>query len=145
MCTPRAVLADILRDRGIFAKADTSVVYDRLQRKLARYQPPAPQESARKAVRGRQPGLNAPAVPPTPAKGTAEVAVTSHIVGASELAKLLRCSTASVYRMARADEIPSISVGRQWRFEVAEVLRALREPADLWKQPGRSWSAKRTR
>ncbi|MEX8031710.1 helix-turn-helix domain-containing protein [Microbacterium sp. 20-116] len=145
MCTPRAVLADILRDRGIFAKADTSVVYDRLQHRLTGYQPPAPQESPRNAVRGRQPGLNAPVVPPAPAKGTAEVAVTSHIVGASELAKLLSCSTASVYRMARADEIPSMSVGRQWRFEVAEVLRALREPVDLWKQPGRSWSAKRTR
>lgn len=145
MCVPQAVLADILRYRGIFAKADTSVVYDRLQRKLRGPESLNPPKGSRQVGPGHTPGLVGAVAPAALETPIAHAATVSTIVDATELAKILKCSTATIYRMAKADEIPSISVGRQWRFEVAEVLRALREPAELWKQPGRSWSAKRTR
>lgn len=142
VCTPLAVLADIKKDRGIFAKADTSVVYDRLQRKLAGAQQTPSETAPGAATAGTHPGLTEPQRLEAP---SVEGTDAQQVVDVAGLAALLKCSTATVYRMARNDEIPSFSVGNRWRFEVERVLDALQQPADLWKQPGRSWSANRRR
>lgn len=59
-CTPSEVVGDIIRDRGRWAKSDTSVVYCYLQDKL-RGTPRVPLEERPKPT-GRHPGL----VEPTP-------------------------------------------------------------------------------
>lgn len=59
------------------------------------------------------------------------------------IAAVLKVSPNTVYRMARAGEIPSIKVRRAWRFDEAEVLAHLRKPKDLWTQPKHSTSKRR--
>ena len=64
-------------------------------------------------------------------------------VDADDLANLLEVSRETVYRLARTGGIPSIRVGRVWRFYPSEVKAKLAEPIDPWKQPARSRSARR--
>jgi excisionase family DNA binding protein len=44
-----------------------------------------------------------------------------------QLAVYLQISTAKVYELARAGEIPRVRVGNQWRFDQEEVDRRLRD------------------
>lgn len=64
-------------------------------------------------------------------------------VDADSLAHLLEVSRETVYRLARSGVIPSIRVGRVWRFYPSEVKAKLAEPHDPWKQSSRSRSARR--
>ena len=47
------------------------------------------------------------------------------LVPIDEIAKLLCVSTRTVRRLTVAGKIPAVRVGRQLRYDVAEVLRAL--------------------
>lgn len=60
-----------------------------------------------------------------------------------EVAANLNCSTATVLRLARDNKIPSIRLGKQYRFEWAAVQAALAAPKPSWAQPARSASRKR--
>ncbi|GGD83233.1 helix-turn-helix domain-containing protein [Microbacterium murale] len=55
----------------------------------------------------------------------------------TELARVLQCSVDKVYRMARNREIPSVRVGRSWRFDLDAVKDELSKPADSWALPSR--------
>lgn len=64
-------------------------------------------------------------------------------VDADSLAQLLEVSRETIYRLARTGGIPSIRIGRVWRFYPSEVKAKLSEPHDPWKQTPRSRSARR--
>jgi excisionase family DNA binding protein len=64
-------------------------------------------------------------------------------VDATALASLLEVNRETIYRLARAGSIPSIRVGRVWRFYPSEVRERLSQPHDPWKQSPRSRSARR--
>jgi len=56
--------------------------------------------------------------------------VTSErLVTVAELAAKLAVSQREVYRLALTGRVPGFRVGRGWRFDVTEVLPALREEA----------------
>lgn len=61
----------------------------------------------------------------------------------TELARILRCSTDKVYRMARAKDIPSFRIGRALRFYPSEVKAALSAPKPTWTQSKRSTARRR--
>ncbi|MBT1676799.1 helix-turn-helix domain-containing protein [Curtobacterium aurantiacum] len=62
-----------------------------------------------------------------------EVALT-----AAELAAALQVSIKTIYQYARDGTIPSVRVGRSWRFWLEDVKRALETPTvDLWAAPSR--------
>lgn len=44
------------------------------------------------------------------------------VLDASEAALLLKVSTKTVLRLARAGELPARKVGREWRFETSALL-----------------------
>jgi excisionase family DNA binding protein len=69
--------------------------------------------------------------------------ITEIAVDADSLASLLEVSRETVYRLARTGGIPSIRVGRVWRFYPSEVRAKLSQPIDPWKQSARSRSARR--
>lgn len=50
-------------------------------------------------------------------------------VGAGAVAQRLNVSARTVYRLAKERKIPSVRVGRQIRFDLGEVDRALRAAA----------------
>ena len=52
-----------------------------------------------------------------------------------QLAGELQVSTAKVYRLANSGHIPSIRVGRSWRFDLAAVKKALNASRDPWANP----------
>lgn len=64
-------------------------------------------------------------------------------VDADSLSQLLEVSRETIYRLARSGDIPSIRVGRVWRFYPSEVKAKLAEPHDPWKQSTRSRSTRR--
>ena len=64
-------------------------------------------------------------------------------VTAAQLADDLGCSIEKVYRMARHAEIPSIRVGRHWRFYPSDVKARLSTPSVSWAQSRRSTGRKR--
>ena len=64
-------------------------------------------------------------------------------VDADSLSQLLEVSRETIYRLARSGDIPSIRVGRVWRFYPSEVKAKLSEPHDPWKQSARSRSTRR--
>ena len=41
-----------------------------------------------------------------------------------EAAKLLRIHEITLYRMANSGDIPSLKVGKQWRFEKEKLLKS---------------------
>jgi excisionase family DNA binding protein len=65
------------------------------------------------------------------------------MVDANALASLLEVNRETVYRLARSGAIPSIRVGRVWRFYPSEVKERLAQPHDPWKQSARSRTARR--
>lgn len=71
--------------------------------------------------------------------GTAEEAV-----GIPQIARMLGVSTDTVYRKARAGEIPGFKVGGLWRFFPDSVREHLTTPkTDPWRQSARSLARKR--
>lgn len=64
-------------------------------------------------------------------------------VGIAGIAKVLNCSTATAYRMARSGQIPGIRTGRKWAFFPSEVKAALAAPRDPWARSPQSRAAKR--
>jgi len=59
-------------------------------------------------------------------------------VDAKEMARILGVSRETIVRYAKAGDIPSLRVGRLWRFDADAVLKALATPApDLWAAPTR--------
>ncbi len=46
----------------------------------------------------------------------------------AEVAEALHCSRNSVYRLSERGRIPRVKVGAAVRFELGEVVAALREP-----------------
>lgn len=69
--------------------------------------------------------------------------MTAEFVTALALAARLQTSTRTVYRMTHAGEIPSIKVGREYRYDPEAVIAKLAEPAPSWKQSRRSTARKR--
>ncbi|MBF4613734.1 helix-turn-helix domain-containing protein [Curtobacterium sp. VKM Ac-1376] len=60
------------------------------------------------------------------------------LVDAHEMARILGVSYETVIRYARAGDIPSLRMGRLWRFQPALVLEKLATPSvDLWASPSR--------
>ena len=51
---------------------------------------------------------------------------SSHALKVNELAEYLQSSTKTIYRMALTGKIPSIRVGKSYRFLLSEVLRSLK-------------------
>ena len=47
----------------------------------------------------------------------------SNLMTAKEVAKLLRMPLSTVYYLAKTQKIPSIQIGRIWRFREDEILR----------------------
>ncbi|MCJ1709290.1 helix-turn-helix domain-containing protein [Microbacterium sp. VKM Ac-2923] len=74
---------------------------------------------------------------------SAPVDESENAVTIPEIAILLRVSTAKVYRMANAGEIPAFRVGRSWRFFPSKVRAHLEAPKDRWAQSARSLGRKR--
>lgn len=69
---------------------------------------------------------------------------TEQAVTASTLASdILRCSVETVYRMARTKQIPSIRLGREYRFFPSEVRAKLAAPPAQWTQSNRSRGRRR--
>lgn len=50
----------------------------------------------------------------------------NQIMKVDELAEYLKSSSKTIYKMALRGEIPSIRVGRSYRFQLSEVLRSLK-------------------
>ncbi|WP_040164300.1 helix-turn-helix domain-containing protein [Microbacterium gorillae] len=61
---------------------------------------------------------------------------------AAELATMLQCSRAYVYRLANTGAVPTYRIGTHHRFLASEVREALRaeqeKPIDIWERPARS-------
>lgn len=61
------------------------------------------------------------------------LAPSEPMVTVQELAKHLNCSTATVYLLAKSGDIPSVRIGKSWRFRLSDVREALEpKPVDLW-------------
>ena len=58
-----------------------------------------------------------------------DAATTARLLKAEELARILNCGKSTVYRLAQAGKIPSISIGEKEtgvRFELQACLNALK-------------------
>ncbi len=66
-----------------------------------------------------------------------------HGATAQDVADEFSCSVATVYRMARAGEIPAVRMGRGWRFNLEEVKQARTVRPASWAQPRRSLARRR--
>lgn len=65
-------------------------------------------------------------------------------VGIPQIARMLHISTDTVYRKARAGEIPGFKLGGLWRFFPSEVKEHIKAPkVDPWAQSARSLGRKR--
>lgn len=64
-------------------------------------------------------------------------------IDAAALAALLNVTRETVYRQARAGDIPGVRVGRSWRFFPSVVLAHLNRPRDPWAQSRRSTARRR--
>lgn len=51
-----------------------------------------------------------------------------HLITSEELADLLGIPLQSIWRAARLGRVPSYRLGQLYRFDLAEVLAAMREP-----------------
>jgi len=49
------------------------------------------------------------------------VANNLKLLNANEVAEILGCNTETVYRMARADELPHIHLGSRVKFPLAQI------------------------
>ncbi len=52
----------------------------------------------------------------------------SSIVTARELGKYLKLSDSTIYKLASSGELPGFKVGDSWRFDMEEVIKAIRKP-----------------
>lgn len=59
------------------------------------------------------------------------------------IAKMLRKSPDTIYRLVRAGSIPGFKVGGEWRFFESKVLEHLSRPPEPWAQSERSQRARR--
>ena len=60
-------------------------------------------------------------------------------VDVANLAAYLKVSPGTVYRQAKAGEIPGFKIGGSWRFFPSEVIAAARpKVVDPWAQPPRA-------
>lgn len=64
-------------------------------------------------------------------------------VTVADIARLLRKSPDTIYRLARAGDIPGFKVGGEWRFLTSAVLDHLTRPPEPFAQSQRSRQAKR--
>lgn len=64
-------------------------------------------------------------------------------VTATELADTLRCSVETIYRMARRGQIPTIRIGREYRFFTEEVKARLSAKPAPFTQSRRSTARRR--
>ena len=55
---------------------------------------------------------------------------------AKQVAERLNCSSSAIRRLAAKGRIPSYRVGDEYRFEIDEVLRAMRTPAASTSKAG---------
>lgn len=51
----------------------------------------------------------------------------SNIVTAKEMGKFLKLSESTVYKLAAEGEIPGFKIGKSWRFDMDEVLSAIKK------------------
>jgi len=64
--------------------------------------------------------------------------MSDEAVDAKEMARILGVTYATVIRYASTGDIPSLRVGRLWRFQPPAVLEALATPhVDFWAPPSR--------
>jgi len=55
-------------------------------------------------------------------------------VGSEEIADMLGCAPGTVRKMAREKEIPSLSLGREYRFDPNAVVSALQKDQQTTKK-----------
>ncbi|RWR16799.1 DNA-binding protein [Microbacterium enclense] len=139
-CIPSEVVADITRDRGLYARRDESVVYRELEDKL-RGTPRVPIGGRHEPV-GKVPGLIEPAAAAT--RCVEVPGADRALLNANELATAMNCSMELIYRLTRANEIPSIALGNRYRYDLDAVKAALAKPRPAVEQivPG-SWQQSR--
>ncbi len=51
----------------------------------------------------------------------------SNLVTAKELGKYLKLSDSTIYKLASSGELPGFKIGDSWRFNMEEVIRAIRK------------------
>lgn len=65
-------------------------------------------------------------------------------VGIPQIARMLKVSTDTAYRMARSGDIPGFKLGGLWRFFPSKVKEQIERPkSDPWAQSARSRSRRR--
>ena len=47
------------------------------------------------------------------------------IITAQELAKLLKVSASTIYKLASSGELPGFKIGDSWRFEMDDVMKLI--------------------
>lgn len=60
------------------------------------------------------------------------------LIDINDLAKMLGVSRDTAYRYAREGTIPTLRIGRTWRFSPQAVREQMASPRDLWAYPARS-------
>lgn len=51
----------------------------------------------------------------------------SNLVTAKEVGEFLKLSDSTVYKLAAQGEIPGFKIGKSWRFDLDEVIKAVKE------------------
>ena len=51
----------------------------------------------------------------------------ANIVTAKEVARYLKLTESTVYKLASEGEIPGFKIGKSWRFDMDEILNVIRE------------------
>ncbi|MGD8513390.1 MAG: helix-turn-helix domain-containing protein [Deltaproteobacteria bacterium] len=49
------------------------------------------------------------------------------IVTAKEIAKYLRLTESTIYKLASTGELPGFRVGKSWRFDMDEILKRIKD------------------
>jgi excisionase family DNA binding protein len=65
------------------------------------------------------------------------------LIDINELADMLGVSRDTAYKYAREGSIPTLRIGRTWRFSPQAVREQMAAPRDLWAYPERSKARRR--
>ena len=51
----------------------------------------------------------------------------ANIVTAKEIAKYLKLTESTIYKLASTGELPGFRIGKSWRFDMDEILKRIKE------------------
>jgi len=60
-------------------------------------------------------------------RNASEEVMMPNIVTAREVGQYLKLSESTIYKLAASGEIPGFKIGDSWRFDMEEILKAIRE------------------